>query len=105
VEKIMTRYVQSKGASLSVLGEMTIYHAAQLHEQLCAGLKKKRIRKIDLSQVTELDTAGVQLLLGTQQWALQNGRELTFNQPSTVVCEVLELLQIELPGAGAGMQP
>jgi anti-anti-sigma regulatory factor len=90
----MTKQVRSKGGRLIISGAMTIYHASALREQLCAGVTKKRTRHIDLSEVTELDSAGVQLLLAIKAWARSHGREISFGEHSAAVSEVLELLQI-----------
>jgi len=99
----MSQQVHSKGSHLAILGEMTIYHATGLRDQLRAALESQRdIQRIDLGEVTEMDTAGVQLLLGLWEWARRQNSEVTFSDPSPAVREVLELLQITLP-AGAVM--
>lgn len=49
---------------LALSGELTIYHAATLKAELLTALADlKQPLEMDLSAVTELDTAGVQLLL------------------------------------------
>jgi anti-anti-sigma regulatory factor len=94
----MTQQVLIKGGTLTLVGEATIYNAKDLQEQLHAAVKKKRsVRTIDLSQITELDTAGLQLLLGLKGWAQRSERVLVFKEPSAAAREVLELLQVELP--------
>jgi anti-sigma B factor antagonist len=94
----MTRQVIIKSGTLTLAGEATIYNAKDLQEQLHAAVRKRRsLRTVDLSQITELDTAGVQLLLGLKEWGQREQRPLTFKGPSAAVREVLELLQIELP--------
>lgn len=94
----MTDQVHVKGGTLTLVGEATIYNAQDLQARLHAAVKRKRgVRTVDLSQVTELDTAGLQLLLGLKAWAQRNQRPLLFKQPSAATREVLELLQVELP--------
>ena len=48
---------------LQIVGDMTIYTAADLQQQLFDALATGAELEIDLSQVSELDTAGVQQLL------------------------------------------
>ena len=50
----------------------------------------------DLSGVSELDTAGVQLLLLVDRQARRNGLRCTWSNPSGAVSEVLELLHLDL---------
>ena len=48
---------------LQIEGEMTIYNSAELKKQLLKSLPECSQVEIDLSQVSEMDTAGFQLLL------------------------------------------
>ena len=75
-------------------GEMSIYNAALLKEQLQAFLKEKGGLELNLSKVTELDGAGVQLLLATKKEALANRQTLSLTHPSAPVLDVLELLEL-----------
>jgi anti-anti-sigma factor len=75
-----------------VQGEMTIYCAAQLKEQLFSAVRERSgIAGIDLSGVTELDTAGVQVLLLARRMSAACGTQLTLVAASAAVREVLEL--------------
>jgi anti-anti-sigma factor len=91
----MTNRVSTSGTDITLYGEMTIYHAAALKEAIGAAVAQIHGNwHVHLSEVTELDTAGVQLLLGLREYARQRACELRFVQPSAMVREVLELLQI-----------
>ena len=82
------------GAGLALLrieGEMTIYRAAELKQALLA---EPAPLEIDLSGVTEIDTAGVQLLMLAQKAAQARQRELRLLAPSPAVMEVFELLDV-----------
>jgi anti-anti-sigma regulatory factor len=46
--------------------EQTIYQAASLHQQLAGGQPRAVDLVLDLSQVSEMDCAGVQVLLWLQ---------------------------------------
>jgi anti-anti-sigma regulatory factor len=50
--------------------------------------------EIDLSAVTEIDTAGVQLLMLAKRTALEAKRELRLVGHSAAVIEVFELLNV-----------
>jgi anti-sigma B factor antagonist len=104
----MTR---SKGARqaaaavrLSIAGELTIYRALELKRVLIEALEKKVALEVDLSQVTDLDSAGVQLLLLSQRTAEANEVELRFVEHSPVVMEVLALMGLSA-SLGARAEP
>jgi len=80
--------------ALRIEGEMTIYRAAELKE-LMAPLfdpSAKAPRALDLSEVSEIDCSGVQLLALAKREAAEAGRELGLEQPSDAVTEVFTLL-------------
>lgn len=52
----------SSTGCLSLSGEMTIYQAALLKDAILAETSGGSILQLDLSLVTELDTAGLQML-------------------------------------------
>jgi len=81
-------------AGLALIGELTIYRAAELRTQLLAALDAGRSLAIDLSGVTEIDTAGLQLLLVTARTALARGVTVQLLRPSDAVVEVLELVNL-----------
>ena len=75
-------------------GELTIYRAAQLKPLLLAALPGTGPIELDLAEVTEVDTAGVQLLLLLRREALAAGRTLHLLNPSLAVAEAFELLDL-----------
>ncbi|MBI5256515.1 MAG: STAS domain-containing protein [Burkholderiales bacterium] len=77
--------------ALALDGELTIFRAAELKQAL---LGSPRPELLDLSGVTEIDTAGLQLLLLARQEALQQQRPLRLQAPSAVVADVLTLLNL-----------
>jgi anti-anti-sigma factor len=79
---------------LSIEGEMTIYRAVELKQALLTALEQPAVLEIDLSKVSELDTAGVQLLLLAKQAAQTTNSELRFRHHSPAVLEVFELLNL-----------
>jgi anti-anti-sigma regulatory factor len=78
-------------AALRIAGEFTVFTAAALKPVLlCTPLPQE----IDLSDVTEIDTAGVQLLMLAKRSALEQDRELRLVGHSPAVIEVFELLNV-----------
>lgn len=76
-------------------GELTIYGAAELQARLVASLADApEGLDIDLSGVSELDSAGVQLLMAARRAALATGRSVTLCAPSDAVREVFDLFDL-----------
>ncbi|RZT05937.1 anti-anti-sigma factor [Duganella sp. CF402] len=75
-------------------GELTIYRAADLKVTVLDALRKTRVLEIDLSGVTELDTAGLQVLMLAKQTATADQRELRLLQHSPAVVEIFEMLDL-----------
>ena len=65
---------------LDITGEMTIYTAAEQKGQLLAYINSAQELEINLSQVTELDSAGTQLLIMAKLEAARKQKKLRFNQ-------------------------
>lgn len=76
---------------LKIDGEFTIFRAAELKPVLLAS---PPVTEIDLSGVTDLDTAGVQLLMLAKKSALAQGRDLRLTGHSPAVMDVFELLNV-----------
>jgi anti-sigma B factor antagonist len=85
----------SAAKALALDGELTIYHAAELRQTLLAALADApEGLAIDLAGVTEIDSAGVQLLMASKRAANASGRPLTLADHSAPVLEVFELLDL-----------
>lgn len=80
---------------LAIEGEMTIYRAAELKQVLLVSLAKPGSIDVDLSAVTDLDAAGVQLLMLARQLADTRQKKLRLIACSPTVLEVLELLNLK----------
>lgn len=81
----------------SIDGEMTIYTAAALKQTLVSKLESNSELTIDLSQISEIDSAGLQLLLLAQREAAKASKAVHFSQPNAAVSDVLSLYQYDLP--------
>ncbi len=87
-------------------GEFTIYRAAELKPVLLAGVGQPGVVELDLSAVTDLDAAGIQLLMMAKKAALESGCELRLGPQSAVVADVMALLDLgkffAAPAASSG---
>ncbi len=79
---------------LDIKGEMTIYTAAEQKDQLLAYINSGSELEINLSEVSELDTAGTQLLIMAKQEAARKQKKLKITMHSNAVMEVLELANL-----------
>ena len=81
----------SSAAVLRIEGELTIFRAAELKDIL---LGDPAAQEIDLSGVTEMDSAGLQLLMAAKLAATKQQRQLRLLDHSAAVVEVFELLNV-----------
>ena len=85
---------QTTGDSLAIKGEMTIYTAAEQKITLVEALESTENLSLDLNEVTEIDSAGMQLLILMKKAALKEGKSFEFVAKSDAVSEVMELLNL-----------
>jgi len=78
----------------SIVGDMTIYHAAEQKQQLLDALNAGDELDLDLSTVTEIDTAGFQLLLLAKREARRLGKRLNIVAHSSAVREVVDFFNM-----------
>ena len=76
-------------------GEMTIYTAVEQKNQLLEKLDGCAELEVDLADVGEIDSAGVQILLVLKREAERAGRSLRLVNHSQAVFDVLDLLNLQ----------
>ena len=98
----MTISAKKKGnrRKLSIKGDLTIYTAVACKQKLLEALSDSQIVEIDLSKVSEIDTAGVQVLLLAQREARQTGKSVAVTSLSTAARAVLDLYKLTAQLAG-----
>jgi len=77
-----------------VAGEMTIYCATEMKGELLSCIDRDAEVEIDLSEVSEMDTAGFQLLLLAKREAANAGKPLRLVAHSPATLEVLDLFNM-----------
>lgn len=89
---------RKKGKDQSVLvfdGEITIYTVSQLKEELFAGQDNLSPNvALDLQAVTEIDTAGVQLLLFLKKNMTAASRKIAITKTNELVDSVFNTLDV-----------
>lgn len=80
--------------TLTIEDELTIFTAAEQKAGLLSFLSSGDDLEINLSQVAEMDTAGLQLLILAKREAARTGKSLRFAMHSKVVLDILELANL-----------
>lgn len=75
-------------------GEMSIYHAMDMHEKFKSLIHGSTELELNLGQVTELDSAGLQLLCALKREASQAGVKLRIIEHSAAVIDVIDTYQL-----------
>ena len=77
-----------------VESNVTIYQALELKDLILAALSRSNDLEVDLSAVSEIDGAGLQLLVMVKQEAARLGKQLRFCGHTAAVIEVIELCDL-----------
>jgi len=79
---------------VAMQGRMTIYEAAEHKRALLEALGRSAELEIDLSEVSELDTAGIQLLALAKREAARAGKAVRLTAHSPATLEVIDLFSL-----------
>lgn len=79
---------------IGIDGEMTIYSAAQTKENLLAAMADCKEIEMNLSHVSEIDAAGLQLLALAKREAAEKNKPLHFVAHSQSVLDMLDLCNL-----------
>lgn len=91
---IEIKQLKNAAAHLAIDGEMTIYTALDQKMAFSECLENNKELQIDLSGVSEIDSAGLQLLLFVKREANERHIKLSLIHHSQPVVEVFELLNL-----------
>ncbi len=75
---------------LAINESLTIYHALELKDKLLDALAQTSELELNLAQVHEMDTAGLQLLVMLKKEALRTGKCVRIVAHSQAVSELVE---------------
>ena len=76
-------------------GPMTIYNATEIKSQLMNGMANASIVELDLSHVSEMDTAGFQLLVMAKRESQRHGHTLRIVAHSQAVRDVIDFYNMD----------
>ncbi len=79
---------------LRLIGELVISHAIELKDALLDALNDCQQLEIDLAEISDLDSAGMQLLLLLKREALASHKDCHLSNHSSVVVDMLETYQL-----------
>jgi anti-sigma B factor antagonist len=88
------KHQEGRHTRLRIAGELTIYEAAALYQALLASLAESDTLELDLTEVTELDTAGFQQLYLLRREALAAGKAMRISAHSAATRDVLDLCRV-----------
>lgn len=78
---------------VSLCGELGIYTVAEIRRQLLDAMAKSDAIEVDLAGVTEIDTAGLQLMLLAKR---KPGKAVTFTHHPAEVLRLVDLANVGL---------
>ncbi|MEH3086346.1 MAG: STAS domain-containing protein [Xylophilus ampelinus] len=85
----------SAATSMALDGELTIYRAAEVRQALLAALSDSPDGlEVDLAAVTEIDSAGVQLLMAAKRSSQEVGQAFALVRHSAAVVDVFEMFDL-----------
>jgi len=86
---------QEDGSTIiAIKDEMVIYNVLEQKNLLYPHIKPEHELQIDLSDVSEIDSAGIQLLIFLKNEATRQQTELSFINHSQAVVEVVEIFNL-----------
>lgn len=79
---------------LALTEDLTIYQALDTKQHLIQALAECDVLELDLSQVPEIDTAGLQLLIFAKREAARLGKDLSLVAHSPSVRQTIDLCNL-----------
>ncbi len=83
-----------KKTTLAIAGDLTIYTALEHREKLLDTVRKEEHCVLDMSGVTEIDAAGLQVLMMAKLEAQRTDHVLEFVKHSDPVISVIDLCNL-----------
>lgn len=89
----MTPTPEHAASTFTLGGEFTIFTAAEIKTRLLDAIRQGSAAEIevDLADVTEIDTAGLQLMILAKREAAVAGRTIRFANHSAAVLDLIDL--------------
>ena len=85
---------KSTATRIGIEGELNIFSATALRQRLLDTISSSKEIEVDLSQVSEIDSAGVQLMVAAKREATARSKPLSFTGYSPAVLDLIELYDL-----------
>jgi anti-sigma B factor antagonist len=85
---------ESAVTRINIEGELSIFTAAALKQRLLDAIGAGAEVEVDLSQVSEMDSAGIQLMVAAKREAVARKQPLRFTGHSPAVFDLIELYDL-----------
>lgn len=79
---------------LAIAEDLTIYQALELKQRLTSALAESALLELDLSQVAEIDTSGLQLLILAKREAARLDKDMRIVAHSPSVRQTIDLCNL-----------
>ena len=76
--------------SLYIDGELTIYTAQEYRQSIITGFDANKNLEVDLTEVEEIDTSGLQILSAMSKELAENGNEMKIIAASNVANDAIQ---------------
>ena len=80
-----------KVLQLAIEGELTIFRVAELKEVIMPAISLSQEVEVDLSRVSDIDAAGLQLMISAKLEAWEHSKTLHFIGHSATVTDAIDL--------------
>lgn len=91
---IQSNYDDFGVCRVRISGELTIYHAAETKPELLTAFDHSAEMELNLADVSEIDSAGLQLLILAKKEAVMVGKQLRLTDHSPAVVEFIQLFDL-----------
>jgi len=85
---------KSKVIEVEVPGDMTIYEAGETRDLFIEAIEKNDSVNVNLSNVSEIDSSGIQLMVSLKKIAASKNKALSFTSHSPAVVDLLDLFDM-----------
>jgi anti-sigma B factor antagonist len=79
---------------IAVEGELNIFKVADLRQRLLEAISDGSEVEVDLSHVSEIDSAGIQLMVAAKREAATRSKLLRFTGSGPAVSDIIELFSL-----------
>ena len=90
----MSQDAKASASRIALDRDLTIYNAGGVKSQFLDALEAHELLELDLSQVAEIDTAGIQLLVLAKRESLRQKRSLRIVAHSPAVRDAIDFFDL-----------